>query len=51
MRRAYSSFGLSAAPYETPTFRSVSHSSGNGKLYFFANAAFSSGVSKLAPRI
>jgi len=31
--------------------RSVSHRSGNGKSNFFANRAFSSGVSKLTPRI
>ena len=32
-----------------PSLRSVSEISGNGKLNFFANAAFSAGVSKLTP--
>ena len=49
MRFAYSSFSLVAAPYARPILRSVSHSSGNGKLNFFANAAFSFSLSKLTP--
>ena len=51
MRRAYSSLGESAAPYARPIFRSVSQSSGKLKLNFWAKAAFSSAVSKLAPRM
>lgn len=50
MRRAYCSFFESAAPYATPTVRSVSHSSGKGNLNFSAKALFSAGVSKLTPR-
>ena len=50
-RLALAALVSSAAPYFTPTSRVVSHSS--GKLYenFSANALFSSGVSKLMPRI
>jgi hypothetical protein len=51
IRFAYSSFGELAAPYAMPILRSVSQSSGNGNLYFSANFALSSGLSKLAPRI
>jgi hypothetical protein len=51
IRFAYSSCGDVAAPYAMPIFRSVSHSSGKGNLYFAANLALSAAVSKLAPRI
>jgi hypothetical protein len=51
MRRAYSSFAESAAPYAIPIFRSVSQRSGNGKLFFFANLALSPTLSKLTPTI
>jgi len=51
MRRAYSSFAFSAAPYARPILRSVSQSSGKGKSNFFAKAAFSFWVSKLTPRM
>ena len=51
MRRAYSSFASWAAPYAIDRLRSVSHSSGNGKSNFFANAALSFSESKLTPRI
>lgn len=51
MRAAYSCFGSVAAPYARPTLRSVSHSSGKLKWNFCAKAAFSSAVSKLAPRM
>lgn len=51
MRRAYSSFDDSAAPYARPIFRSVSQSSGKGKSYFLAKAALSFSLSKLTPRM
>jgi hypothetical protein len=51
MRRAYSSFDESAAPYAMPIFRSVSQRRGKGKLFFFANFALSSTLSKLTPTI
>jgi hypothetical protein len=51
MRRAYSSFGESAAPYAMPILRSVSQRSGYGKSFFFANFALSSTLSKLTPTI
>lgn len=49
MRRAYSSFGESAAPYGTPIFFPVSQSSGKGKSNFSAKRRFSSTLSKLTP--
>ena len=51
MRRAYSSFGESAAPYARPIWRSVSQRSGKGNSNFFAKAAFAFSLSKLTPRI
>lgn len=51
IRRALAAPGPSAAPYATPSFRSVSQISGKLKLNFLANAAFSAGVSKLTPRM
>jgi hypothetical protein len=50
MRRAYSSFPESAAPYATPMERSVSQSSGKGKLYFSAKRRLAFSLSKLTPR-
>jgi hypothetical protein len=41
----------SAAPYLMARLLSVSEMSGKGKAYFFAKAAFRSGLSKLAPRM
>ena len=49
MRRAYSSFGESAAPYATPMLRSVSQRSGKGKSNFSAKRRFSAALSKLTP--
>jgi len=49
MRLAYSSDVDFAAPYATPTVRSVSQSSGNGRPSFSAKRRFSSCVSKLMP--
>jgi hypothetical protein len=49
MRRAYSSFGESAAPYARPILCSVSQSNGKGKSNFSAKRRFSSTVSKLTP--
>ena len=51
MRLAYSSVAFVAAPYASPILRSVSHSSGKLNLNFSANFRFSSGVSKLTPRM
>ena len=49
-RAAFFALVSEHAPYARPSLRSVSQINGKLKLNFFANAAFSSAVSKLAPR-
>lgn len=51
IRFANSASFESPAPYAMPIERSASDRSGNGNSNFFANAAFSSGVSKEMPQI
>lgn len=50
-RRGYWSPAASAAPRASASSRVVSDRSGNGKSYLSAKALFSSGVSKLTPKI